>query len=559
MLATATDPKIDRTEADALRTEEAFLARLESAFKQSFAVVDVTRGVLERVTPDWPRVDVFRWLTLCEQVVRTGRVEMIEEHAPLAMLAVPLQPSESPSDSPSKRVALAVLLTDKEPRAEELASAAQVFGVDASRLKAWTTGRAAWSPHAAMELASALAEADACRRVASSTKKQLSDVSTQLLSTFEELHLLHQLTEGLSIGRSEIELVDQAVQQLVEVMPSDCLALQLATDHKLDPTIRFVGQRKPIDEERLGEFFAHLGPQAERRALVLNRDRTSSPTWAYPEVREVVTAPIVANDQTIGWLAALNYRAGRGVDEGSFGTVEASLLSSVATLLGVHAGNRSLLAERTSLFESAVHALTSAIDAKDRYTCGHSDRVARFAVRLAKELGCDREKLNTIYLGGLLHDIGKIGIEDTILRKPDKLTDEEFDQIKLHPTLGEQILRGVPQLTHVLPIVLHHHENWDGRGYPGGLVGEETPLLARITAVADALDAMGSDRPYRKGMPIERIELILRDGAGEQWDPAVVDAYFAAREDLAAISRLEREPLNLDVGQWAVGEACPLG
>jgi putative nucleotidyltransferase with HDIG domain len=308
--------------------------------------------------------------------------------------------------------------------------------------------------------------------------------------------------------------------------------------------------RCPLAAEDLGTFFDRLGVEATTRPIVLNGGRTSSPTWCYPGVREVVSVPIRSGDRLIGWIAALNYRPARGSTEREFGSVEASLLTSVAALLGVHAGNRRLFRERTELFESSVRAISSAIDAKDPYTCGHSDRVARIAVRLARELGCTEEEQSTIYLGGLLHDVGKIGIDDQVLRKPDQLTDEEYAHIKTHADLGEQILQGVRQLQHVLPVVRHHHEAWDGRGYPDGLVGEATPLLARIVAVADSVDAMRSDRPYRKGMELERVEQILRGGAGKQWDAAVVDAYFAAREDVAAIGAVEREPLDLDVRRW---------
>lgn len=531
---------------------EGLLPRIDAAFGQSFAVVDTSGVVLERVTADWPRVDVFRWLPLCEQVAARGQVEVLEDHSPLMLLAIPL-PHEELGHA---RVAVSVVLTEPSPSTESLESAARAFGVDATHLAAWAAGRRAWPPYAAVELAKALAESEAAVASAVSTKAQLSDVSGQLLATFEELNLLHQLTEGLSLGRSEHDLLEQAVQWLGDIVPSDAVVACLAG--VAEPSTFVAGREPAVPAEELDEFFERLGPQAARRTLVLNRDRTSSPTWAYPAVREVVTAPIISNESVIGWLAAVNYRANRGAGGSGFGSIEASLLSSVATLIGVHAANRRLFDERSELFESSVGALSSAIDAKDRYTCGHSDRVARIAVRLARHLDCTESELNTIYLGGLLHDVGKIGIDDEVLGKPGRLTDEEFDQIKTHPSLGEQILRGVPQLDHVLPIVLHHHEAWDGSGYPGGLIGEECPKLARITAVADAIDAMGSDRPYRKGMPIERIEEILRDGAGKQWDRRVIDAYFAVREDITAISRVEREPLDLDVGRWTAGAVCPL-
>lgn len=547
MLANPSQTVTEANASPASDESDALLERLETAFRQSFVVLSPSTGTVERINGDWLGLDIDRLMPRFDH--RCGEVEVLEDHAPLLVLAVRLP---TPELMPT-RVAVTTLLTDADPSEEALASAAHRLGLNAQRLANWARGRHHWPAHAALALAGSMCQVGTAEQLALRAKAQESETSAQLIATFEELNLMHQLTEGLSIGRSEVELTEQAVGWLSEVIPTDCVVACLDIADSSGPMV--AGHRLPVEAEDLSAFFERLGPQAERRAIVLNRDRTSSPTWAYPEVREVVTAPIIANDRRIGWLAVLNYRAKRYATErdlaGEFGPVEASLLSSVATLIGVHAGNQRLYVEKTELFDSAVHAMTSAIDAKDRYTCGHSDRVARVAVRLAQELDCTDEEVNAIYLGGLMHDIGKIGIEDTVLRKPGKLTDEEYEHIKTHPSLGEQILRGVPQLSHVLPIVLHHHEAWDGTGYPGGLVRDECPLLARIMAVADAFDAMGSDRPYRKGMPIEKVEAILKDGAGKQWDARIVDAYFAAREDIAAISRLEREPLDLDVSRWS--------
>jgi putative nucleotidyltransferase with HDIG domain len=171
--------------------------------------------------------------------------------------------------------------------------------------------------------------------------------------------------------------------------------------------------------------------------------------------------------------------------------------------------------------------------------------VARIAVRLARELGLADEQLKTVYMSGLLHDIGKIGVDDGLLRKPDRLTAAEYEQIKRHPELGYKILRDLKRLSHVLPSVLHHHERWDGRGYPFQLVAEEIPLLARIISVADSYDAMASDRPYRSGMPEEKVRAIFEGGAGSQWDSRVVEAFFDVQDEIRAIAQKEREQLNL--------------
>jgi HD-GYP domain-containing protein (c-di-GMP phosphodiesterase class II) len=154
---------------------------------------------------------------------------------------------------------------------------------------------------------------------------------------------------------------------------------------------------------------------------------------------------------------------------------------------------------------------------------------------LATELGQPEDACDRLYLSGLLHDVGKIGVSDAILNKPGRLTEEEFDEIKKHPDKGWSILQELHQLAYVLPGVLFHHERYDGRGYPDGLARDEIPLDGRILAVADAYDAMTSDRSYRKGMPQEKAEQILREGAGEQWDPDVIDAMFRAMDDVTWI------------------------
>ena len=172
-----------------------------------------------------------------------------------------------------------------------------------------------------------------------------------------------------------------------------------------------------------------------------------------------------------------------------------------------------------------VGSLASALDARDRYTSGHSGRVSELACATAAELGVTEDELNDIRIGALLHDIGKIGISDVVLLKPGKLTAQEFDIVKQHPEIGRRILEGVKGFAAYLPAVELHHENWDGTGYPRGESGETTPLAARIIHVCDAYDAMTTDRPYRDGMTHAEATGILRKFAGTQFDPRVVDAF----------------------------------
>ena len=174
-------------------------------------------------------------------------------------------------------------------------------------------------------------------------------------------------------------------------------------------------------------------------------------------------------------------------------------------------------------------ALVTAVDNKDRYTRKHSEDVMDYSLQIARELGMDEKAQNVVAVAALLHDVGKIGVPDAILRKPGKLTDEEFAAIKQHPQMGAIIVQGVPGLEDTLDAVRHHHERWDGGGYPFGLRGEETPLMARLMAVADAFSAMTTDRPYREGMDKEKALSILTAGAGTQWDPRCVEAFLRSR------------------------------
>ena len=189
--------------------------------------------------------------------------------------------------------------------------------------------------------------------------------------------------------------------------------------------------------------------------------------------------------------------------------------------------------ENQELFFNSIRALAAAIDAKDPYTRGHSERVARYAVVLAKNMGLPPDEVRKVRISALLHDVGKIGIDDRILRKPTALTDEEFEVMKTHPVKGALIMGQIPQLKEVIPGMRHHHEKWAGDGYPDGLRGEEIPRLARIIAVADTFDAMTTTRPYQKAMKLDYVVSRIRSFSGIRFDPEVISALdraFATHE-----------------------------
>ena len=174
----------------------------------------------------------------------------------------------------------------------------------------------------------------------------------------------------------------------------------------------------------------------------------------------------------------------------------------------------------------SIQTLRFTVEAKDTYTRGHSDRVSEYSVLIGKKLGLSDEDINTLKVGGLFHDIGKIGVPDSILLKNAKLTDEEYSEIKNHPSIGAHILSNATIFKDALPVVKHHHERYDGNGYPGKLKGEAIPYLARITAVADSFDAMTSRRTYRDSLDLDFVKTEFERCKGTQFDPKCSDAFL---------------------------------
>ena len=177
-------------------------------------------------------------------------------------------------------------------------------------------------------------------------------------------------------------------------------------------------------------------------------------------------------------------------------------------------------------YMESIETLRLTVDAKDVYTRGHSDRVAEYSVLIGKKLGLSEEDIRTLKIGGLFHDIGKIGVPDSILLKDTKLSDDEYSQIKNHPSIGAHILSTATIFTDILPIVKHHHEKYDGTGYPSKLKGDEIPFLARIAAVADTFDAMTSKRPYRDALSLDIVKQEFERCSGTQFDPQIAKIFL---------------------------------
>ena len=318
-------------------------------------------------------------------------------------------------------------------------------------------------------------------------------------------------------------------------------------------------------ETRAGAaVLASIAPVGEPAwAVLLERDRDAAFASVDRMVRDTVlwSAAALLGALLLGIIFARRLsrpisqlaESTRAVSEGQYGTRVAVAGTAELADLSVNFNRMSesistavenlkrAARENHELFINSIRALAAAIDAKDPYTRGHSERVARYSSQVAKEMGLSPEDVRRVRLSALLHDVGKIGIDDRILRKPTALTEEEFEIMKSHPVKGAAIMEVIPQLRDVIPGMKHHHERWEGGGYPDGLAGEEIPLQARIVSVTDTFDAMTTTRPYQRAMDIRFVFQRLRDLAGNRFDPAVVEALIHSYEkgELVPIAREE--------------------
>jgi len=240
--------------------------------------------------------------------------------------------------------------------------------------------------------------------------------------------------------------------------------------------------------------------------------------------RDMVCVPVKVKDKVIGVLQAIN-RA-----EGVFTEDDVELFQLFSNQVAIALDNARLYEEIRETFFATAEALAEAIEKRDPYTGGHTKRVVNYCLVAAKYMNLTPEELEILKLSAILHDVGKIGVEDRILRKPGNLDDEEAKIMKMHPLLGAEIMRHIRQLKDLIPGMLHHHERPDGKGYPEGLKGRDIPIVARIISAADTYDAMTTNRPYRKGLSHKTAIDEIKKEAGAQFDKEVAEAFVKAFE-----------------------------
>lgn len=396
------------------------------------------------------------------------------------------------------------------------------------------------------------------RRELAERRNELDGCLRQINADFEEIHCLLELSRHLEyceLSRSVAEVAGSLLPLVRRLVCAEMLVYYSSRQstgreaHKKvepGPVEALVGAG-PVAEQTCRRLVADYGTAALLRPVVVNHVAAGPVAGELPGVESFLLVSAGRAGACRGWLLAVNRRLqpedGNGQAEPSrcapgqdeFGTVEAGMLEAAAAVLASHGRNIQLHQDGRSLLVDVLRTLAAAIDARDRYAQGHSDRVAVIARRLGKELRLNAAEQEQLYLAGLLHDIGMIAVPLGVILKPSRLTADEFAQIRQHPGRGYAILCHLQRFDHLPQSVLYHHEHYDGSGYPEGRARELIPLAARIIAVADAFDAMSSPRPYRESLPPSAVRQAFRQGVGSQWDPVVVEVFLRAWEDVCRL------------------------
>ena len=381
-------------------------------------------------------------------------------------------------------------------------------------------------------------------------------LSSELADTYEELSLVYRLGSSITVNSPAAEFLAAACMPAAAVMEV-CTIGVLVWDGALGEHPPHVfGEHQFTDNEISSidrMLRRRIDPTLEEAQVLVNETSLDEDFQAFSrQFTQILAVPLRRHGRTLGCVFALDKNVPRDVfgtfNRGVFTSIDRKLLFGVAVHVGLFLENRKLFSDSEALMMGLLHSLTAAVDAKDTYTCGHSVRVALFAKRLAQEAGFDARFCERVYLAGLLHDVGKIGVDDAVLRKPGRLTDEEFAIIKRHPEIGNRILEGIPQVVDILPGVLFHHEKYNGCGYPQRRGGEDIPILGRIMCIADSFDAMTSSRTYRSAMSLGKAMAEIQACKGTHFDPELAEAFCRIpEEEIERLIAVERDRCNIAV------------
>ena len=350
-------------------------------------------------------------------------------------------------------------------------------------------------------------------------------LSSKLGESYEELSLLYKLSTSMAVNQPPLEFLTEACGELREVVGLRWIALLLSDE---EPGLNeLAGQLVTAGDIACDDAVLK---DVSRQLLMLQTDCSEpsiiddSRNLNIPPLsdmaRNMLIVSLTREERTFGILFGGDKLTGTHID-----SVDSKLCDALANSISIVLQNAMLYEDAQAMFMGTLHALSNSIDAKDSYTRGHSERVAIATRMLAEAVGLDSRMCERAYIAGLLHDVGKIGVPESVLRKPGRLTDEEFEQIKMHPRIGGGILKDIRQMHDLMAGVLYHHERWDGNGYPHKMAGEDIPIFGRLISLADAFDAMSSSRTYRSAMPHEKVIAEIKRHAGTQFDPHLAEVF----------------------------------
>ncbi len=374
-------------------------------------------------------------------------------------------------------------------------------------------------------------------------KERLEEYSLRLEKEVEEktkeLRLLFELGREFTSTLDLNVVLQRVVDRIINIFSAHSCAILLWDLHK--EKLR-VSCAKGLDPQEWKNTELELGEMISGWVLQTGKSYLSYKIDAEPEILlrnkqekyyagPFMSVPMLVKGKRIGVINV------SGRDSGTFTMADLCLLEGIASQASVAIDNARLWSDLERVYLQIMMAINTIIGLKDNYTRIHSENVTRYSVAIAEEMGLSAEQVDTIRIAAQLHDVGKIGIPDYILTKPGKLTDEEWEKMKEHPLKGAEIVSLLPFLNGVKDIIIHHHERYDGTGYPFGKKGQEIPLGARIVAVADAFDAMTTDRPYRKAMSLDVAKQELIKGAISQFDPDVVRVFIKVLEERPQIAK----------------------
>ena len=361
-------------------------------------------------------------------------------------------------------------------------------------------------------------------------QKENSSLKENLKKKIEEFSALYEVGKSITSTLHLDEVLALITKKAATIMNVSACSLRLLDKSGCELLLRSsygFNSKKFLKIKRslkVGEIIA--GRVVKSGKYYIINDLRKEKKYKYPyyvmqkKVRSLVTVPLVQKDKIIGVLSIYNIKVGKYTPE------DVKLLAMFASQAAIAIENAKLFEQAESGYLNTIRTLSNIIDAKDSQTFGHSERVMEHCMALARELKLFDHERDVLKYAGLLHDIGKIGIDVGILRKPSKLTKDEWKVMAMHPVVGSGIVEQIGFLDDLAPIILHHHERYDGKGYPSKLKKNKIPLAARILAVVDAYESMVSDRPYRRALSAKKIRQELLECAGTQFDPYIVKIFL---------------------------------